>query len=80
MKTTGIKIINVMKQVFLLALVSIMFVSCVNTNQEESQEEVILIEEFDSTSIDSTDVEVLEFLEADQNETQTEAQESEVTE
>jgi uncharacterized protein YcfL len=37
-----------MKQLFLLAIVSLMFVSCVNRN-EQVQEEEILVEEVDST-------------------------------
>ena len=37
-----------MKQLFLLAIVSLIFVSCVNRN-EQVQEEEILVEEVDST-------------------------------
>jgi uncharacterized protein YcfL len=37
-----------MKQLFLLAIVSLMFVSCVNRN-EQVQEEEILVEEVEST-------------------------------
>jgi uncharacterized protein YcfL len=66
-----------MKQLILLAVISIMFVSCVNTNQqEEVNEEVILNEQ----SADSTEVEQVEFLETEYEiENKTEAQE-EVTE
>jgi len=66
-----------MKQLILLAVISIMFVSCVNTNQqEEVNEEVILNEQ----PTDSTEVEQVEFLETEYEiENKTEAQE-EVTE
>jgi PBP1b-binding outer membrane lipoprotein LpoB len=57
-----------MKQLFLLALISLMFVSCVD-KKEQVQEEEILIEEVDSTLVDETEFETLE-----------EAEEVEVTE
>lgn len=47
-----------MKQLFLLAIVSLMFVSCVNRN-EQVQEEEILVEEVDSTLFEEEE-EVLE--------------------
>jgi len=43
-----------MKQLFLLALISLMFVSCVD-KKEQVQEEEILIEEVDSTLVDETE-------------------------
>jgi PBP1b-binding outer membrane lipoprotein LpoB len=55
-RNTRLKIINIMKQLFLLAIVSLMFVSCVNRN-EQVQEEEVLIEEVDSTLLEE---EVLE--------------------
>jgi PBP1b-binding outer membrane lipoprotein LpoB len=57
-----------MKQLFLLALISLMFVSCVD-KKEQVQEEEILIEEVDSTLVDEAEFETLE-----------EAEEVEVTE
>jgi uncharacterized protein YcfL len=43
-----------MKQLFLLAIVSLMFVSCVD-KKEQVQEEEILIEEVDSNLVEETE-------------------------
>jgi uncharacterized protein YcfL len=53
-----------MKQLFLLAIVSLMFVSCVNRN-EQVQEEEILIEEVESTLFEEEEVLETEEVEAE---------------